>query len=86
MNAITINAIYQNGMIKPLEPVNLAENEQIVLQIIRDQGKDPAERKVISLEGIWANLGDPTFEEIETLTKKAHQERLNKLIASLEVA
>ena len=61
-------------MIKPLEPVNLAENERVVLQIIRDQGKGPAERKVISLEGIWASLGDPTFEEIEALTK-AHQER-----------
>jgi predicted DNA-binding antitoxin AbrB/MazE fold protein len=75
MNAMTINAIYQNGMIKPLEPVNLAENERVVLQIIRDQGKDLTERKVISLEGIWAGLGDPTFEEIEALTKEAHQER-----------
>jgi len=75
MNTITINAIYQNGMIKPLEPVNLAENERVVLQIIRDQGKGPTERKVISLEGIWAGLGDPTFEEIETLTKQAHQKR-----------
>ena len=84
MNAITINAIYQNGMIKPLEPVNLAENERVVLQIIRDQGKDAAEHKAISLEGIWAGLGDPTFEEIEALTKEAHQERLNKLIASLD--
>jgi predicted DNA-binding antitoxin AbrB/MazE fold protein len=34
MNTITINAIYQNGIIKPLEPVNLAENEQVVLQVI----------------------------------------------------
>ncbi len=75
MNAITVSAIYQNGIIKPLEPVNLAENEQVVLQIIRDQGKGPTEHKVISLEGIWAGLGDPTFEEIETLTKKAHQKR-----------
>jgi predicted DNA-binding antitoxin AbrB/MazE fold protein len=75
MNAITINAIYQNGMIKPLEPVNLAENEQVVLQIIRDQGKGPAEREVISLEGIWAGLGGPTFEEIEALTKKVQQKR-----------
>ena len=75
MNVITINAIYQNGMIKPLEPVNLAENERVVLQIIRDQRKDAAERKLISLEGIWAGLGDPTFEEIEALTKEAHQER-----------
>ena len=75
MNTITINAIYQNRIIKPLEPANLAENEQVVLQIIRDQGKDQTEPKVISLEGIWAGLGDPTFEEIETLTKEAHQER-----------
>ncbi len=52
MNVITINAIYQDGVIKPLEPVNLAENEQVVLQIIRGQGKGPAERRVISLEGI----------------------------------
>ena len=68
MNAMTINAIYQNGMIKPLEPVDLVENEQIVLQIIRDQDKGTIERKVISLGGIWAGLGDPTFEEIEALT------------------
>ena len=84
MNAITINAIYQNGIIKPLEPVNLAENERVVLQIIRGQEKGPAEPKIISLEGIWAGLGDPTFEEIEALTKEAHQERLNKLMTSLD--
>lgn len=84
MNTMTINAVYQNGMIKPLEPVNLAENERVVLQIIRGRGKGPAEPKIISLEGIWAGLGDPTFEEIEALTQKAHQERLNKLIVSLD--
>lgn len=78
MNVITINAIYQNGVIKPLEPVNLAENEQVVLKIVRGQGEGAAERKIISLEGIWAGLGDPTFEEIETLTERAHQERLKK--------
>jgi predicted DNA-binding antitoxin AbrB/MazE fold protein len=84
MNPMTITAIYQNGMIKPLEPVNLSENERVVLQIIRGQEKGPVEPKIISLEGIWAGLGDPTFEEIEALTKEAHQERLNKLIASLD--
>ncbi|MGQ9627408.1 MAG: antitoxin AF2212-like protein [Anaerolineae bacterium] len=83
MNVITINAIYQNGVIKPLEPVNLAENEQVVLKIVRGQGEGAVERKIISLEGIWAGLGDPTFEEIEALTEKAYQERLKKLIALL---
>ena len=74
-------AIFQKGILKPLNPLDLTENERVELQVIR-QVKD--ERPVLSLSGIWQGLGDPTLEEITALTKDAHEASLAQLVSLLE--
>jgi len=33
--AIEVDAVYENGMLKPLQPLDLAENERVVVSIIQ---------------------------------------------------
>jgi predicted DNA-binding antitoxin AbrB/MazE fold protein len=33
---IEVDAVYQNGILKPLQPLNLAENERVVVSITQE--------------------------------------------------
>ena len=54
MRPLTVEAVYQNGMIKPLTDLHLRENERIRLRIERCPG-DTKEttRNIVHLRGIW---------------------------------
>lgn len=52
-----IHGIYQKGVIKPLDRVDLEEDERIRVQILdREPPKTPPEEDIISLRGIWKGL------------------------------
>ena len=54
MNVLTVEAIYQNGMIKPLTELHLRENERIRLRIEhRPDSIQEETRNIIHLRGIW---------------------------------
>ncbi|HEY66639.1 MAG: hypothetical protein DRI79_04675 [Chloroflexi bacterium] len=54
MDLLTVEAIYQNGMIKPLTALHLRENERIRLRIERRHASAQEEaRNIINLRGIW---------------------------------
>jgi predicted DNA-binding antitoxin AbrB/MazE fold protein len=36
MTVLTIHAIYEDGKLRPLQPLPLQEQEQVLLQVIRD--------------------------------------------------
>ena len=80
MDVISVKAIYQNGVIKPLTPLTLPENEPVTLQIFRQTEEtipsDLPPGDFAALRGIWIGLGDPTYEAIETITRQAAQERV----------
>ncbi len=46
-----VKAIYQDGVFKPVTPVDLTEGEWVDLEIVRSSPQRP--RKVVSLQGIW---------------------------------
>jgi predicted DNA-binding antitoxin AbrB/MazE fold protein len=51
---MTVDAIYQNGIIKPLTALRLRENEQIKLRI--ERSPDHSQEKIqhtVHLRGIW---------------------------------
>jgi predicted DNA-binding antitoxin AbrB/MazE fold protein len=86
VNAISVEAVYQNGIIKPLEPLSLSENEQITLHIFRHTDMMPSDLPVsdfAELRGVWTGLGDPTYEEIRAITHQIAEERLSSLLADL---
>jgi len=56
--AIQVDAIYENGVLKPLRPLDLAEHEQVVVVIkeSEDESDDEAIQKAAFLERIQKEL------------------------------
>lgn len=48
-----ISAVYKKGVIKPLEKLDLAENEEIEIEIKRMEGNL---ERVMKFAGIWKNM------------------------------
>ncbi len=44
-----ITAVYENGMLRPLQPVNLREQQQVRLQIVRDEPADETDEAIRQL-------------------------------------
>lgn len=70
--AKTINAIYENGVFKPLEPISLKEHERVTLDInleeqLRNQLKDLTER-------IYKRTDKYSTKEIEVNITEAFRE------------
>ena len=67
---IAIRAIYEGGELRPLEPLELAENW--VVQISLETGHDDAERREWldqgqrSLTGVWDNKADDVYNVLLT--------------------
>ncbi|MGH7127066.1 MAG: antitoxin family protein [Planctomycetaceae bacterium] len=65
----TISAVYENGVLRPLEKLDLTENAQVrvtVTEVERhDTETEPAESETADdpLEGLRMNLGPPDFSE-----------------------
>ncbi len=48
---MVVRAIYQDGVLKPIVPLDMTDGERVDLQIIRSSRRQ--ERNVVSLQGIW---------------------------------
>jgi len=69
---MAIEAIYQNGVIKPLRNVELRENERIKIEIIRFPQQETQKtegKKNISLRGVWQGAFDISDEDIDEVTR-----------------
>jgi predicted DNA-binding antitoxin AbrB/MazE fold protein len=54
-----VDAVYQNGMLKPLQPLDLAENERVVV--------------TINQESIGPGLGQPDDDFVQGLRRRLAQ-------------
>ncbi|MDH4445535.1 MAG: antitoxin family protein [Akkermansiaceae bacterium] len=67
---VVIRAIYEGGRLRPLEPLELAENS--VVQISLETGNDDSERREWldqgqrSLMGVWDNQADDVYNVLLT--------------------
>ncbi len=77
---LIIKAIYRDGVIVPLEDLDLPENEKLKVEVsfLADEQGKAGKRKVTSLRGLWKDYGDISEEEIEEITSRwdKHIERL----------
>ena len=79
---MVVKAIYQDGVFKPIVPVNLPEGEWVELELI--QPSQRRERKIVSLRGIWKgqlrpeDQGDWVSETIAEMRRES-AERLDQL-------
>ncbi len=49
----TIKAIYEDGVIRPLEKLHIKEHEKLTITIIREPAKTKFKKKALSLVGIF---------------------------------
>lgn len=68
----TINAIYENGVFKPLEPVSLKEHEKVKLDINLDERLRNQFKKLT--ENIYKRTDRYSSEEIEANITEAFRE------------
>jgi predicted DNA-binding antitoxin AbrB/MazE fold protein len=82
MTAMTVKAVYQNGVIKPLEPVQLTEGASLWVTV--EPVQNAQETKLAAAEpwGAFPQL-DLSFETIEKLTLNSWQPRTESLLHSL---
>lgn len=80
MLAQSVTAVFRKGILQPLRPLNLHENERVELSIIRIEEKNGP---TIDLSGIWQGLGDPSYEEIESITHGQHHASIERLLSHL---
>ena len=81
-----VKAIYQNGVFKPITPLDLTEGEWVDLKIIRPSPQRP--RKVVSLQGIWREHARSEGDEdwvSETIAeiRRTSAEKLERLAREL---
>jgi len=64
IKTLTVEAIYQNGVIRPVIDIPLRENERIRVQIERrpDSVQEKI-RRIVHLRGIWKNYLSAAEEE-----------------------
>jgi len=58
---MVVEALYHDGILKPVKPIDLTDGEWVELEITRRLPVKPA--KVVSLKGIWRQHIQPTDEE-----------------------
>jgi len=93
MNLLTVEAIYQNGIIKPLTDLHLGENERIRLQIERRPGNIQEETwNIVHLRGIWkdclttADKKDDWVSDTVAAIRRESAQKVEQLALSVDEA
>ncbi|MDX2241600.1 MAG: antitoxin family protein [Leptolyngbyaceae cyanobacterium bins.302] len=74
-----IPAIYENGMIRPLQPLSLSEGQALQIQIIVDESLMELQRIAQSLE-VAGTVTPPSFaENVEPVSADQWQELTERL-------
>jgi len=83
--AVTVDAVYQGGVLKPLRTLGLQENERVQIRIVRRPAEqaETAEKTTLSLHGAFPELAAISDEAIEEI-KMIWEEGLEKQIRILE--
>lgn len=83
--AVSVDAVYQGGVLKPLRTLGLRENERVRIRIVRRPAEqaETVEKETASLHGAFPELAAISDEAIEEI-KMIWEEGLEKQIRILE--
>ena len=79
---VAIDAIYRDGVLKPLHSVDLPENTLVKVQI-KLRGES-ATGSLAKYKGILAGKGNFSLEEIQEAVQSVMDSRLGKTVANLD--
>ena len=69
MSAI-VTAIYENGILRPLEPLSLQEHQTVRLQILPEAVADPTEQVIQSLIEAGQLTPPPGYSDVEPVSEE----------------
>ena len=77
--AVRVDAVYENGVLRPLQPLDLKEHEQVVLSVVKAEGESKGPRLAVEyIERLKTELGDDPIPSLEEVRK-----RLSKIPGSM---
>lgn len=81
-NETIVEGIYQNGVITPLEPLNLPEKAVVKIHIAAPE--QPPKGSLARYKGILSGQGDFSLVDIRKIVGTATDAHLDKLVEKLE--
>jgi len=77
--ALQVDAVYENGVLRPLQPLDLREHEQVVVSVVKTENESSAPRLAVEyIERLKRELGDDPIPSLEEV-----RERLSKIPGSM---
>jgi predicted DNA-binding antitoxin AbrB/MazE fold protein len=65
---LQVDAVYENGVLRPLQPLDLKENEHVLVSVVKDEARDRSSLAVEYIEKIKRELQDaspaPGLDEV----------------------
>lgn len=77
--ALQVDAVYENGVLRPLQPLDLKEHEHVVVSVVKVEGASKGPRLAVEyIERLKRELGDDPIPSLEEVRK-----RLSKIPGSM---
>jgi predicted DNA-binding antitoxin AbrB/MazE fold protein len=77
--ALQVDAVYENGVLRPLQPLDLNEHEHVVVSVVKAEGASKGPRLAVEyIERLKRELGDDPIPSLEEV-----RERLSKIPGSM---
>ena len=77
--AVHVDAVYENGVLRPLQPLDLKEHEHVVVSVVKAEGEVKGPRLAVEyIERLKRELGDDPIPSLEEVRK-----RLSKIPGSM---
>ncbi|MEC4812088.1 MAG: antitoxin family protein [Scytonema sp. PMC 1069.18] len=78
-----ITAVYENGVLRPLNPLSLQEHQTVQIQVLTEEPAMDAEQIIQSLVAAGLVSSPPRQEDVEPVSEEAWRELTQRLEASL---
>ena len=82
---LRIDAVYENGVLRPLQPLGLKEHERVVVSVTKATGESKGPRLAVDyIERLKRELGDdpiPSLEEVRSRLSKIPGSMADEIIA-----
>ncbi len=80
---ITFEAIYKDGVLKPLEPLNLREGERVEISLVTGP-EQAAEFRLEDCLKPFLSGPPPDADELEDFLKTEHRKSLDRLLRQID--
>ncbi len=77
-----ITAVYENGVLRPLNPLSLQEHQTVQIQVVTEEPAMDAEQIIQSLVAAGLVSPPPRRDDVEPVSEEAWRELTQRLEAS----